>query len=101
VVPSYYIQRWIKIVLLRDSSPRYFGLGFFLLSALYKAQISSRLSAVEADGCQVSRPLCGLQWLHSDCLHVQHEDVGESSGETAMGCVARIWEEDDSMLSCA
>jgi hypothetical protein len=36
----------------------------------------SRLLAVEADGCQVSRPLRGLQWLLSDCLHAQHGDMG-------------------------
>jgi hypothetical protein len=41
---------------------------------------SSRLSAVEADGCQVSRPLRGLQWLYSDCLRAQHENVGGGPG---------------------
>jgi hypothetical protein len=38
--------------------------------------INIRLSAVEADGCQVSRLLCSLQWLHSDCLGAPH-DVGD------------------------
>ncbi len=33
----------------------------------------SKLSAVEADGCQVSRPLRSLEGLHSDYLHVQHD----------------------------
>ncbi len=37
---------------------------------------NSRLSAVEADKCKVSRLLVGLQWLYSDCLRVQHENVG-------------------------
>ncbi len=40
-------------------------------------------SAVEADGCLVSRPLRGLQWLHSDCLRAQHDNVG--------GPVTLIW----------
>ncbi len=38
----------------------------------------SRLSAVEADGCQVSRPLRILHWPHSDCLRAQNDDVEES-----------------------
>jgi hypothetical protein len=41
---------------------------------------TSRLSAVEADGCQVSRLLWGLQWLHSDCLPAQYDDVGGGPG---------------------
>jgi hypothetical protein len=65
----------------------------------------SRLSAVEADGCQVSRSLRGLQRLHSDCLRAQHDDVGgtwhvnlDMGGEIATtGHMARIWEEDDSV----
>jgi hypothetical protein len=67
----------------------------------------SRLSAVEADGCQVSRPLRSLQWLHSDCLRAQHENVGGGLAqlfgrgwrEAAKDCEARIWEEYDSVLS--
>jgi hypothetical protein len=35
------------------------------------------MSAVEADRCQVSRLLCGLQWLHHFCLRAQHDDMGE------------------------
>jgi hypothetical protein len=62
--------------------------------------VSSRLSAVEADGCQDSR-------LHSDCLRMQHDDVGgtwhvnlDVGGEiAATDRVARIWVEDDSVLS--
>jgi hypothetical protein len=57
----------------------------------------NRLQAVEADECQVSRPLRGLQWLHSNCLCVQHDqgdlarynpDVGREMA--AMGHEARI-----------
>ncbi len=47
----------------------------------------------------------GLQWLHSNCLRGQHDDVGgtchanvDVGGEIATtGRVARIWEEDDSV----
>ncbi len=60
--------------------------------------LHSTLSAVEVDGCQVSRPLRGLQWLYSDCLCAQHDDRGgtwhvklDVGGEFATGCVARIW----------
>ncbi len=48
-------------------------------------------------------------WLHSDCLHAQHENVGRGlarwSGrgrrEAPTDRVARIWEEHDSVLSIA
>jgi hypothetical protein len=45
--------------------------------------LDSRLSAVEADGCQVSRPLCGLHRPHSDCLRAQHDDVEEEAATAA------------------
>jgi hypothetical protein len=58
----------------------------------------SRLSAVEVEGCQ----------LHSHCLGAQH-DVGPGDlarynldmyrEMAATCCVARNWEENDSMLS--
>ncbi len=51
------------------------GSRYWYTCTVIKAGIS-RLSAVEADGCQVSRLLRGLQWLHSDCLRAQHENVG-------------------------
>jgi hypothetical protein len=72
-----------------------------------KTPTCSRLSAVDADGYQVSRPLRGLQLLHSDCLRAPHDVGGDLAcynldvdGEmVVMGSVARIWEEDDSVLS--
>ncbi len=48
---------------------------------------SSTLSAVEAERCQVRRLLCSMQWLHSDCLRVQH-DVGED-----LACTIWTWVE--------
>jgi hypothetical protein len=57
----------------------------------------SRLSAVEEDGCQVRRPLRGLQWLHSDCLRAQHDNRGgtwhvklDAGGEVAMVATSTV-----------
>jgi hypothetical protein len=36
-------------------------LNYFFSSQFLKGLYFRRLSAAEADGCQVSRPLCGLQ----------------------------------------
>jgi hypothetical protein len=77
------------------------------VTRITKKNNQSRLSAVEVDGCQVSRPLRGLQLLHSDCLLVQYDNIEgtwhvklEVGGEkVTIGCVARIWEEDDSVTA--
>jgi hypothetical protein len=56
-------------------APRILISHIFLLKLLkpfflqFKEQVHSRLSAVEVDGCQVSRPLHGLQF---DYLHGQN-----------------------------
>ncbi len=53
----------------------------FLGRVLY----SSRMSAVEAEGCQVNRLQSGLQWLHSDCLHAQHDVGGPGTFQSERG----------------